>query len=115
MLSYCISDGTPAPVTVTPHHKEVQEGTENVTISCKVGNINATLTSVVWKDIDGKEIFSTDTDYVIDKGTFDNYSQTTTLTVKVVGNTADTNFTCEVTMFDNKTEAAAVHLNVYGE
>lgn len=66
-----------------------------VTISCIVTGITEELDNVVWKKADGNAVSGDN--YVVDAGTYDSNSQTTTLTLKAAVNTVDTAYTCSIT------------------
>ena len=81
---------------VQPIDKEVETGTD-ATISCVISGITKQLDKVEWK-LGGNEVTSiSNSDYVVDAGTYSSNSQTSTLTVKAARNTADQTFSCFIT------------------
>ena len=76
--------------------KEVESETD-ATISCVITGITQELDGVVWKK-DGTDVTTlSGSNYVVSPGSYGSNSQTTTLTVKAVANTADSTYTCVIT------------------
>ena len=103
---------------VEAKNKEVEANTEAV-ISCVISGITTTLDSVSWTDSSDGTLTNV-TDYTIDNGSYDDSSnsQTITLTVKA-GVASDSSFSCVVTS-DEWSETATdlktqVTLNVFGK
>ena len=94
-------------------NKEVEENSEAV-ISCVVTGLTQELDSVSWTNSTGSALSGDD--YVIDDGSYDSGSQTTTLTV-IARVTSDSTFSCVVTSseWDYTDTTTSVTLNVYGK
>jgi len=96
--------------------KEVDIGTEN-TISCVITGITRQLDAVVWK-MSGTDVTTlSGSNYAVSAGTYGSNSQTTTLTVKAVANTADTTYTCAIASDEwlETNRESNVRLNVFGK
>ena len=93
----------------------MESGTET-TVSCVVTGITQRLDAVVWK-IAGTDVTSlSGSNYVVSAGTYSSNSQTTTLTVKAAANTADSTYTCAITINEwlVSNRETNVVLNVFG-
>ena len=102
---------------VEPINKEVKSGTDAV-VSCIISGITQQLDGIVWKK-DGTDVttLTEDNSYVVSAGTYGSNSQTTTLTVKIAVNTADSKYTCGVDSneWNLSDQQTAVILNVFGK
>ena len=79
--------------------KEVETSTD-ATISCVITGVSQKLDAVTWQK-DGTNVRTlSETDYIVNDGTYDSNSQTTTLTVKAAANVADATYTCLITSDD---------------
>ena len=99
-----------------PINKEVETQTD-ATISCVITGLTRQLDEVSWTNSAGTDVTTlSGNNYVVDAGSYDSNSQTTTLTVKAAVNIADATYSC---VFDSQewatiNEIAPVILNVFG-
>ncbi len=101
---------------LTVENKEVLSG-EDATIACKVSGLTKKLDAVKWNKPGGADVLSDNTNYVVNDGTYETGSQTTTLTVKSTVNTVDSTYTCVITSLEwEKTDIHTdVTLNVFSK
>ena len=102
---------------VTAVNKEVLTGT-TAEISCNITGLKAALKTVIWEKSDGTDVTSGVPGYTSNDGTFDNDSQTTTLTIAGELNTVDSTYKCLITPStqDDATEVStAVTLNIFSK
>ena len=94
----------------------MESGTD-ATVSCDISGITRQLDAVVWRK-DGTDVTSlSGSNYVVSAGTYGSNSQTTTLTVKAVVNTADSTYTCFIASSEwlVTNRQTNVLLNVFGK
>ena len=78
-----------------------------------ITDITAVVTTV-WKNSAGDTLGATNSGYTVEQGTFGINTQTTTLALTAVVNTADTMYTCVVTPSGGTAGSTLVQLNVFG-